>query len=181
MKTKNKVLIGCGVITLVLVIGGYGWVSAHGPWGGGPCGGFFSGGQAQGFQAQAFRKDMAEFILWKIDKKAKEMNLSPVQKAKYETFRENLKSRVTEFQAERQKMKEQFLKELGKENPDIKMLLESAKTKVNDLSGFMNKNLDLFLDFYSSLDDRQKATINDEIKERMKYHRARCQQKDASL
>ena len=78
----------------------------------------------------------------------------------------------TEFQTEHQKMRDQFHKEISKENPDIKLLIESAKTKVNELSGFMNKNLDLLLDFYASLDNHQKGMINDEIKERMKYHRS---------
>jgi hypothetical protein len=49
------------------------------------------------------------------------------------------------------------------------------------MSGFMNKNLDLFLDFYSSLDDRQKGMIIGEIKQRMKYLQAKSQQRDAAL
>jgi len=162
MKTRNKVLIGWGITFLVLIIGGYGLVSAFGP-----CGGFAPRFQAQGFHSRAFQQDMGEFILWKLDKKAKEMNLTGPQKIKYEALRENLESHFTKFQGERQKMKDQFRKELAKDNPDIKMLAESAKSKINDISGFMNKNLDLFLDLYGSLDDRQKAMVGDEIKKRM--------------
>ncbi len=117
-------------------------------------------------------KDMADFILWRMDKKAKELKLTASQKAKYEAVRENLKIHFTEFQTEHQKMKDQFHQEINKENPDVKMLIESAKTKLNELSGFMNKNLDLLLDFYASLDNHQKAMINNEIRERMKYHRS---------
>jgi len=171
MKTRNKVFIGVGILLLVLVVSGYGLVSAYGPWGG-PCGGYSQRFHGRGFHSEAQHKDMAEFILWRMDKKAKELNLTTAQKAKYEALRENLKSRFTEFQTEHLKMKDQFDKEISKENPDMESLISATKTKVNDVSGFMNKNLDLFKDFYSSLDNRQKAMINDEIRERMKYHRS---------
>jgi hypothetical protein len=100
------------------------------------------------------------------------MNLTTHQKAKYETFRENMKSDFTEFQTGRQKMKDRFRKELSKETPDIPMVLESAKVKVQEMSKGMNKNLDLFLDFYNSLDNGQKAMVSEEIKKRMKVHQS---------
>jgi hypothetical protein len=171
MKTRNKVFIGSGIGFLVLVVAGYGLVSAYGPWSN-SCGPFYPRFHDRGFHSKAFHKDMAEFILWRMDKKVRELNLSVSQKTKYEAIRENFKVHFTEFQTEHQKMKDQLHKELSKENPDVKMLIESAKTKLNEVSGFMNKNLDLLLDFYGSLDNHQKAMINDEIKERMKYHRS---------
>jgi Spy/CpxP family protein refolding chaperone len=171
MKTRNKVLIGCGVGFLFLMIVGYSWVSAYGPWGG-YCGGFPPRFQGRGFHSGAFHKDKAEFIFWRMDKMAGELKLTPSQKTKYETIRENLKNHFTVFHSEHPKMREQFHQELNKENPDIQKLLESAKAKVNEMSGFLNKNLDLFQDFYASLDSRQKAMISQEIRERMKYHRS---------
>jgi Spy/CpxP family protein refolding chaperone len=171
MKTRNKVFIGSGILFLVLVVSGYGLLSAYGPWGS-LCRDFPHRFHGRGFHSGAFHKDMAEFILWKMDKKAKELNLTASQKAKYEAIRENFKVHFTEFQTEHQKMKDQFHKEISKEEPDIKLLVGSAKTKINELSGFMNKNLDLLLDFYNSLDNQQKSMINKEIRERMKYHQS---------
>jgi hypothetical protein len=171
MKTRNKVFIGSGILCLVLVIAGYSLVSAYGPWSG-SCGGFYPRFHPRGIHSGAHHQDMADFILWKMDKKAKELNLTATQKAKYEAIKENFKGHFTEFHNEHQKMKDQFHKEMNKENPDIKVLVESTKTKLNELSVFMNKNLDLLLDFYASLDNRQKSMINDEIRERMKYHRS---------
>ncbi len=171
MKTRNKILIGSGVVFLVLVITGYGLVSAYRPWMG-SCGGFYPRFHGRGIHSGAHHQDMADFILWKMDKKAKELNLTAAQKAKYEAIRGNFKGHLFEFHTEHQKMKDQFHQEINKENPDIKWLITSTKTKLNELSGFMNKNLDLLLDFYGSLDNRQKAMINNEIRERMKYHRS---------
>lgn len=175
MKTRNKIFIGSGILIFVLVFTGIGLVSAYGPWGGpwgGPCGSFSPRFHSRGFHSGPHHQDMADFIIWKMDKKARELNLTATQKAKYEAIKGNLKGHLFEFHNEHQKMKDQFHKEISKENPDVKLLVESTKTKLNELSGFMNKNLDLLLDFYTSLDNRQKAMINDEIKERMKYHQS---------
>jgi len=174
MKTRNKVFISSGIGFLVLVIAGYGLVSAYGPWSY-AYGPFHPRFHERGFHSEAHHKDMADFILWRMDKKAKELKLTASQKTKYEAIRENCKVHFTEFLTEHQKMKDQFHKEISKEEPDIKLLVGSAKTKVNEMSGFLNNNLDLFQDFYSSLDNRQKVMIIDEIKERMKYHQSRCQ------
>lgn len=171
MKTRNKIFIGSGILFLVVVFTGIGLVSAYGPWMG-PCSGFYPRLHARGFHSGAHHQDMADFIIWKMDKKAKELNLSASQKAKYEAIRENFKGHFTEFHAEHQKMKNQFHQEISKENPDIKWLVETAKTKLNEFSSFINKNLDLLLDFYSSLDNQQKSMINKEIRERVKYHQS---------
>jgi hypothetical protein len=172
MRTRNKVFIGSGIGFLVLVIAGYGLVSGYGPWGG-PCGDFpHRFHHARGFHSEAHHRDMADFVLWRMDKKAKELKLTALQKAKYEAVKENFKGHFPGFLAEHQKMRDQFHKELNKEDPDVKFLVESTKIKMNELSGFMNKNLDLLLDFYNSLDNHQKRMVIDEIRERMKYHRS---------
>ena len=51
-------------------------------------------------------------------------------------------------------------------------MIESMKSKINEMSAFLDKSLGLFLDFYNTLDSKQKRMITDEIKERMKYHRS---------
>ncbi|MEW6186438.1 MAG: Spy/CpxP family protein refolding chaperone [Thermodesulfobacteriota bacterium] len=171
MKTRNKVFIGSGIGLLVLIITGFGLVSAYGPWGY-RCGPFPPGFQARAFHSPALKGDMAEFFLWRMDKMAGELKLNPAQKAKYETIRENLKNHFIAFHGEHQQMRERFHQELEKENPDISWMIGTARTKLNDFSGFMNKNLDRLQDFYASLDSRQKALISQEIRERMKYHRS---------
>jgi hypothetical protein len=171
MKTRNKIFIGSGIIFLFLAIAGYGLVSAYGPWGD-FCMGFHPRFHDRRFHSDAHRKDMADFILWRIDKKAKELNLTPAQKAKYEALKGNLKTHFSEAMNDRQKMKDQFLKEMDQENPDVKFMVQSIKTKINEMQGFLNKNLDLLADFYASLDSDQKRMVKEEIRERMKYHRS---------
>ena len=106
---------------------------------------------------------MADFILWRMDKKAQEFKLTPVQKEKYEVIKENLKTHFAES-LKGEHMKDRFQKEMSKEDPNVKDLAESLKTKIKDHSDFVNQNLDLLVAFYDSLDSRQKHLINDEIR-----------------
>ena len=168
MKTRNKVFVGSGIILLLLLFAGFGLVSAYGPWGD-SCPGFRPRFQDRGFFPGGHSKDRAEFILWRMDKKAKELNLTSAQKAKYEVLKGNIKAHFSEGN-EHQKMKDQFRTEMSKEDPNVKNLAETMKTKIKDLSGFVNENLDLLVDFYESLDSNQKRLINNEIRERMKVH-----------
>lgn len=167
MKTRNKVFVGSGIILLLLFFAGFGLVSAYGPLGD-SCRDPNSRFHGRGFFPGGHGKDMADFILWRMDKKAKELNLTSVQKEKYEVIKENLKTHFTEGLSDRQRLKEQFQKEMSKEAPNVKILTESIKIKIKERSGFVNKNLDLLVDFYDSLDNNQKRLINDEIRERMK-------------
>jgi hypothetical protein len=169
MKTKNKVFIGSGIFLLLVLIVGYGLVSGYGPWGEG-CGGFPPGFPGRGFHSAGHHKEMSEFILWRMEKLAQGLNLTEVQKAKYEELKNNLKSHLSSGFGERQRIKAQFMTELNKENPDMQGVVKSVKTKINDHSGFLTKNLDLLANFYDSLDNAQKRSVNQEIRERMAYH-----------
>jgi hypothetical protein len=61
---------------------------------------------------------------------------------------------------------------MDREDPNVPLMIESMKSKINEMSAFLDKNLGLFLDFFNTLDSKQKRMITDEIKERMKYHRS---------
>jgi hypothetical protein len=168
MRTRNKVFIGSGIFLLFTLIVGYSLVIGS-PWGdpGGKFGPPFAG---QGFHSGFHQKEIAEFILWRMDKMAQKLNLTAEQKTKYEGLKSNITSRMSSGFEERRKMKARFLEEMNKENPDVQGLVESVKTRINDFSGFLSKNLDLIADFYDSLNVDQKRMLNTEIRERMAVH-----------
>ncbi len=168
MRTRNKVFIGSGIFLFVTLIVGYGLVVGS-PWGD-PGGTFPSRFPGRGFHSASHQKDVAEFILWRMDKLARTLNLNESQKTKYEELKNNISSRMSTGFEERQQLRARFLEEMNKENPDVQGLVESVKTRINDFSGFLSKNLDQLADFYDSLDGDQKRLINAEIRERMAQH-----------
>jgi hypothetical protein len=168
MKTRNKVIIGSGVLFLFSLIVGYGLVIGS-PWGepGGKFGPPFAG---RGFHSGFHQKEVAEFILWRMDKTAQKLNLTGEQKTKYEGLKSNITSRMSSGFEERRQLRARFHEEMTKENPDVQGLVESVKTRINEFSGFLSKNLDLLADFYDSLNVDQKRLLNTEIRERMAAH-----------
>jgi hypothetical protein len=57
---------------------------------------------------------------------------------------------------------------MNKEDPDVKALSESVKKGIERFSSFMEGNLDLFVEFYDTLDKEQKDKIMAAIREKMK-------------
>jgi hypothetical protein len=165
MKTRNKVFIGSGIFLLMTLIVGYGLVAGS-PWGD-PAGKWGPRFPGRGIHPSFHQKEIAEFILWRMEKTAQSLNLNQAQKGKYEALRNNINSRMSAGFEEREQLRARFLEEMDKENPDVQGLAESVKTRINDFSGFLSKNLDLLADFYESLDSGQKRQLHTEIRERM--------------
>lgn len=162
MKTSKKTTIIGGSVLLILLFTGFGLVAALEPWGG-----FHSG---RGFHHGFDHKDIAEFILWRMDKRMKALNLSEEQQEKYNQIRSNIEKHLTEGIEDRQTMMDTFHTEMSKENPDMSLLAGMVKTKIDEVSKFLEENLDQFVVFYESLNDTQKNEILNGIRERMEDH-----------
>jgi Spy/CpxP family protein refolding chaperone len=144
------------VLVIVLLIG-FGRVAAWGP--------------CRGFHPGFHHKDLSEFILWRLDKGVAELNLSEAQKGKYEEMKGKLETRLKEHREDRKKWMEELQTAMKKEDPDVRSLSESLKKRMNRFSGFMEGNLDLFVQFYDTLDPGQKEKVMARIREKMKRSR----------
>ena len=162
MKTrKKKYFIIGGIILLIMLLTGFGLVAAWGP-----CGGF-----DRGFHPGFHNKDFSDFILWRLDKKLADLNLTDVQKEKFEEIKGKIETQLKAGMDDRKRMIEEFHAEINKEDPNVKALAGKIKKKIEEISGFMEENLDLFVEFYETLDDTQKDRLIDAIKDRIEHHR----------
>jgi Spy/CpxP family protein refolding chaperone len=158
MGKRKKYLIVGSIVLLIVVFAGFGLVAARGP-----CMGFH-----RGFHPGFHHKDVSEFILWRLDKGVEELNLSQAQKGKYREMKGRLETRLKEHREDRKSFIEELQAAMNKENPDVRVLSESLKTRMERFSGFMEGNLDLFVEFYDILDQDQKEKIRTTVRERMK-------------
>src|SRR5512143_9868 len=124
-KRKKYFIVGGVVLSIVLVIG-FGLVAARGP-----CGGFH-----RGFHPGFHHKDVSEFILWRLDKGAGELNLSEAQRGKYEEMKGKLEARFKEHREDRKRFMEELQMAMNKGDPDVKVLSESVKKGIEGFSGF---------------------------------------------
>ena len=155
-KRKKYFTVG-SIVLLIVLFTAFGLVAAR--------------GYCRGFHPGFHDKDFSEFILWRLDKGVEGLNLSEAQKEKYEEMRAKLETRFKELREERKRWREELQGKMKKEDPDVKVLSESVKKGIERFSGFMEGNVDLFVQFYETLDQEQKDKIMARIRERMKRRR----------
>jgi Spy/CpxP family protein refolding chaperone len=158
MGKRKKYLIVGSIVLLIVLSMAFGLVAARGP-----CRGFHRGFRS-GFQ----HNDVSKFILWRLDKGVEGLNLSQAQKGKYEEMKGKLETRFKEHRDDRERWMEELQTAMKKEDPDVKSLSESLKKRMERFSDFMEGNLDLFVEFYGTLDKEQKEKIMATVREKMK-------------
>jgi Spy/CpxP family protein refolding chaperone len=158
MGKRKKYFIVGSLVLLIVVFTGFGLVAARGP-----CRDFH-----RGFHPGFHHKDVSEFVLWRLDKGVEELNLSEAQKGKYAEMKGRLEARLKEHRQDRKRFMEELQAAMSKEDPDVRVLSESLKTRMERFSDFMEGNLDLFVEFYDILDKEQKEKIVARVRERMK-------------
>ncbi len=158
MKTRKRYFVVGGIVLVVMLLAGFGFVAACGP-----CRAFEGD-----FQPRLHQKHFLDFALWRLDKGVEELNLSETQKERYGELKEEIKTGLKERMDERNRWREELQTELSKENPDVRALSESVKHRIELFSGFMEENLDLFAEFYQTLDQQQKQKVLAMVREKMK-------------
>jgi len=158
METRKKYFIAGGIVLLIMLFTGFGLVAARGP-----CRGFH-----RGFHPGLHNKDFLELILRRLDKRVEGLNLSEAQKGRYEQMKGKMETRLKEHRDDRKRWMEELQTAMNKEDPDVKVLSESVKKRMERFSDFMEGNLDLFVEFYDTLDKEQKDKVIATIREKMK-------------
>ena len=158
MEKRNKYFVVGGIVLFILFFTGFGLVA-----GWGPCRDFH-----RGFHPGFHNKDLSEFILLRLDRSVKGLNLSEAQKEKYEEIKGKLKTRLKEHRDDRKRWMKELQTAMNKQDPDVKALSESVKKRIEHFSVFMEGNLDLFVEFYETLDQKQKDKIMAAVREKMK-------------
>ena len=158
MGKRKECFVVVGIVLLIVLFTGFGLVAARGP-----CRGF-----NRGFHPGLHDKDVLEFILWRLDKRVEGLDLSEAQKGKYEEMKGKLETRFKEHRDDRKRFMEELQTAMNKEDLDVKALSESFKKRIERFSDFMEGNLDLFVEFYETLDKEQKDKIMATIRKKMK-------------
>jgi Spy/CpxP family protein refolding chaperone len=158
MKKRKKYLIVGTVILSLLVLTGLGFTAAcapHGRW---------HKGYHHGFHSD----DVADFILWKMDRHVKELNLNETQMQQYEEIKGQVKAGITGAMERRREFHSIMHEEINKDNPDLNNVANLAKERLQKMPDIIGKNLDLFMDFYNRvLTDEQRAKVIEMIRSRI--------------
>ena len=154
MKSISKLYIIGGVALVLSVIAGLGFVVASGSekrWDGG----FHAPPLHRGFHSENFSRR----VLSRMDEHMELLHLTGPQQAKYEEIRGRIEKRLTEGMKDRKKLREDIRIELNKETPDMHLVSGMVKHRISSLSAFLEENLDLMVELYDMLDEKQKAQV----------------------
>ncbi len=166
MKQKKVIWITAGLLTIIAAAG---LAMALASDGSRACP--FSG---HGFHKRglppAIQQDIMDFVLWRMDRGAKELDLSQDQQQQYDRLRSGLKTSVEKGIKARISARDQMAAILEQDSPDLSKAAMEIKDHVDVLSSAVSENLTLFADFFQSLDSDQKQKVAVIFKERMNAH-----------
>jgi Spy/CpxP family protein refolding chaperone len=168
MKSRKKYFIMGAMILFFFVVAGFGLIAASGPPGfcdRSPCPMF----HGKGFHPRFFGKDFSEHVLGRMDSRVEELDLSEIQTEQYEKIREKLKIRLTEAMENRREFFIQLHDEINKDNPNIDTLSDLINQHIRKMPDFMSENLNLFVEFYTILDENQKAKLLENARKKMSW------------
>jgi Spy/CpxP family protein refolding chaperone len=157
MKNRKNFFIIGAVILSIGILASLGFTAACGP----------RGHWHRGFHYEFHSEDVADFVLWKMDKHVKELDLDDTQKQEYNRIKEQVKVSISEAIERRRDFHRMMHEEINKENPNLDNVANLARERLQKMPDIIGKNLDLFMDFYNRvLTDEQRAKIIQMIRSR---------------
>ncbi len=165
MSKRKKTVIGALILSLAILVG-IGATMAYGPRGS------WARGFAPRFHGMACHpgphgEDIADFILWKMDRHVKDLNLNEAQKGEYEKIKEEVRAGMADAIEKKQEFRGIVHAEMNKEHPDINALAVLMKDRAQRVPTMVAKPIDLFVDFYNLLNEAQKAQVIQMFRSRM--------------
>ncbi len=157
MKKRKKYLIVGSVILSLLVLTGMGFTAAFGPHG------RWHKGHHHGFHSDG----VADFIMWKMDRHMKELNLNEAQMQRYDEIKDQVKANITAVMERRREFHDMVHNEMSKENPDLNALAVDVKKRLETMPEVIGENIDVFLRLYNVLNLEQRAQLIEMFRSRM--------------
>jgi Spy/CpxP family protein refolding chaperone len=165
MTRRKKTVIGALILFLAILVG-IGATMAYGPRGSWARG-FPPGFHGMGCHPGPHGEDIADFVLWKMDRHVKELNLNDIQKKGYERSKEEIRAGIADAIERKKGFHRIVHEEMDKENPDVNALAGLMKERAQNIPDMVSKPIDLFVDFYNLLDANQKAKVIEMFRSRM--------------
>lgn len=172
MNRTRKILMAASISVLIVFFIGVGFVMFVGA-----CGfDSFPGDRFQSrfhrgpFHDGPFHEDMRDFMMWRLDKGVKKLDLTESQNQEYQTLKGYIETTFEDMIQQKLKMRTLVHDELGTQTPDLIVITDQVQVQIETVSKTLLQGIDLLENFYNSLDDDQKKIIADAVKERAAQH-----------
>ena len=117
--------------------------------------------------AQIRKKHQREMAMERLDLLAESLDLSSDQKAEFERIKADISEKMENKQKEREEFRAEMMAELEKDKPDIKLIADKAKKKIDEATDKMKEGIDMAVNFYDMLDEKQQTALIDKIQKKI--------------
>ena len=171
--TKKKKMVWLGSLGIVVLLVGTGiFITAAGyvPCPGGGYGSFHRFGDGP---PPFVKKEVQEFMLWRLDRGVAKLDLNGEQQHAFETFKEQLEKTMEDGAETRLAVREAITAEMEKESPDFSVVLTDVQQQFDEMTALVSEDIALLKNFYSTLDGEQRETVNTIFREKIAQHKKR--------
>jgi len=113
---------------------------------------------------------MKDFILYKIDRVAEDLDLNSAQQAKWDTFKRDLENSIEQRKGKREEIHNLVKEELAKNNPDFTKITPLVHGQIDSTSQFAHDLVNRVNELFSDLSPEQKRKLSERIMEMHDHH-----------
>ena len=111
-----------------------------------------------------------DFLEYRLDKLSKELNLNDDQKAKLDTFKQDMETAMDQKREKHEEIHKMVKEELSKDTPDFEKIRPMIDQQIDSMAQSAHEFVGRVGDFYKDLTPEQKKILKDHIMERMGSH-----------
>ena len=107
-----------------------------------------------------FKKEMA---LERMVQIAEDLDLSEEQQVQFDELQNEVISKMDNNKKDREAFKLEMMGELEKDNPDVKLIADKVKVKIDEGTAKLKDGIDMAVEFYDMLNEDQKDALMDKV------------------
>lgn len=111
-----------------------------------------------------------DFMMYRLDKLGKELNLTPDQQAKMDSFKQDLGNTIDQKFEKRKEVRDAIRAELSKPNPDISKIQPLIDQQIDDMAQSAHQMVGRMSEFYGQLTPDQQKILTQHFLDRMDDH-----------
>ena len=120
---------------------------------------------AFGFGRHRHHGMMKDFMMYKIDKLAEDLELNAAQKAKWDTFKKDLEASIDQRKGKREEIHNLLKQELEKGDPDFTKLTPVVHGQIDSTAQFAHDLVNRVNELLVDLSPEQKRKLSERIME----------------
>lgn len=120
---------------------------------------------AYGFGRHRHHGMMKDFMMYKIDRLAEDLNLNAAQQSQWDTFKKDLENSIDQRKGKKEEIHNMLQQELEKSNPDFAKITPLVHSQIDSTAQFAHDLVNRVNELLVDLSPEQKQKLSQRIME----------------